>query len=60
MFLRVRQLHITKKDNSIGLDQYTNDGAQKWKLNCYGLEGFAANSKMSEGEKGRYNRRTSG
>ena len=40
-----------QKDNSIGLDQYTNDGAQKWKLNCYGLEGFAANSKMSEGEK---------
>ena len=40
-----------QKDNSIALAQYTNDGAQKWKLNCYGLEGFAANSKMSEGEK---------
>ncbi|MDE6103878.1 MAG: RICIN domain-containing protein, partial [Oscillospiraceae bacterium] len=40
-----------QSNNSIGLAEYTNDGAQKWKLNCYGLEGFAANSKMSEGEK---------
>lgn len=46
-----KSLTYYQTDNSIGLAEYTNDGAQKWKLNCYGLEGFAANSKMSEGEK---------
>lgn len=37
--------------NSIGLADYTGDGAQKWKLNLYGQEGFSANCMVSQGEK---------
>lgn len=37
--------------NTVALTSYTNDNAQKWKLNCYGLEGFASNCMVSEGEK---------
>lgn len=37
--------------NVVGLASYTKDGAQKWKLNCYGCEGYAANCKVSQGEK---------
>lgn len=37
--------------NTIGLAAYTGDGAQKWKLNSYGAEGFAANCMVNEGEK---------
>ena len=37
--------------NVVGLTSYTKDGAQKWKLNSYGCEGFAANCTVSEGEK---------
>lgn len=37
--------------NKVGLTSYTNDNAQKWKINCYGLDGFASNCMVSEGEK---------
>lgn len=37
--------------NTVALTTYTDDNAQKWKLNCYGLEGFASNCMVSEGEK---------
>ncbi len=40
-----------QSSNTVGLAAYTGDGAQKWKLNSYGAEGFAANCKVSEGEK---------
>lgn len=37
--------------NAIGLADYNDDGAQKWKLNLFGLEGFAGNAKVANGEK---------
>lgn len=37
--------------NSVGLATYTGDGAQKWKLNLYGQEGFSGNCMVAEGEK---------
>ena len=38
-------------NNTVGLASYTGDGAQKWKLNLFGLEGFAANSLAGGNEK---------
>lgn len=38
-------------NNTIGLTAYTGDGAQKWKLNCSGLEGYAANALANGKEK---------
>ncbi len=38
-------------NNLIGLAGYEGDGAQLWKLNAYGEEGFSANCKVSQGEK---------
>lgn len=38
-------------NNTIGLSAYTGDGAQKWKLNCSGLEGYAANALANGKEK---------
>ena len=38
-------------NNTIGLTAYTGDGAQKWKLNCSGLEGDAANALANGKEK---------
>ena len=40
-----------QNSNAVSLADYTGDGAQKWKLNCYGLNGFAANCMVNEGEK---------
>ncbi|MGN0484327.1 MAG: RICIN domain-containing protein, partial [Lachnospiraceae bacterium] len=37
--------------NRVKLEPYTGSIYQKMKLNCDGLEGFAANCKVSEGEK---------
>ncbi len=38
-------------NNTVGLTAYTGDGAQKWKLNLYGQEGFSGNCMVAEGEK---------
>lgn len=38
-------------NNTIGLTANTGDGAQKWKLNCSGLEGYAANALANGKEK---------
>ncbi len=40
-----------QSSNVVSLAAYTGDGAQKWKLNSYGAQGFAANCKISAGEK---------
>lgn len=37
--------------NAVGLAAYNGDGAQQWKLNLYGLEGFAANAAFNGKEK---------
>ena len=37
--------------NSVSAEGYTGDNLQKFKLNLDGLEGFAANSVVSQGEK---------
>ncbi|MBQ7046943.1 MAG: RICIN domain-containing protein, partial [Oscillospiraceae bacterium] len=40
-----------QSSNTVSVTSYTGDGAQKWKLNSYGAQGFAANCKISAGEK---------
>lgn len=37
--------------NVVGLTDYIGDGAQKWKLNLYGLQGYAANAMVDGAEK---------
>lgn len=37
--------------NIVGLTGYEGDGAQKWKLNLYGLQGYAANALVDGVEK---------
>lgn len=37
--------------NAITLKTYTGANNQKWKLNCDGLDGFAGNCLVQEGEK---------
>ena len=37
--------------NAVGVASYTGDGAQLWKLNLYGQQGFSANCVTSSGEK---------
>ncbi len=39
------------KGNKVKLSAYTDSNYQKFKLNCDGLEGFAANCVVTEGEK---------
>lgn len=44
-------LTCDSNDSSISLKKYTGATEQKWKINCDGLEGFAGNCLVSEGEK---------
>lgn len=37
--------------NAVGLAAFNGDGAQQWKLNLFGQEGFSANTKVAGGEK---------
>ena len=37
--------------NTIGMSDYSGANTQKWKISLDGLQGFAANCKISEGEK---------
>lgn len=37
--------------NVVGLTGYEGDGAQKWKLNLYGLQGYAGNAMVDGAEK---------
>lgn len=44
-------LTMKTNSNSFGVSSYTGDNLQKFKLNCDGIEGFAANCTVSQGEK---------
>jgi pectin lyase len=46
-----KSLTYYQGNNAVGLASYIGDGAQLWKLNVCGEEGFSANCKVSEGEK---------
>ena len=46
-----KALTYYQDSNTVGSASYTGDGAQLWKLNLYGQQGFSANCKISSGEK---------
>ncbi|MGN0594651.1 MAG: hypothetical protein ACI4I6_05795, partial [Hominimerdicola sp.] len=46
-----KALTFSADSNSFYLSSYTEDNYQKFKINLVGLEGFAANCMVSEGEK---------
>lgn len=46
-----KALTFERGGNRILLTDYNATGSQKWKINCRGLEGFAANCSTQEGEK---------